>query len=102
VFLDQTGEAVDLWAERVFDIGPEGLRAIGAYQGIFLADVKRMCDRTGGGKLERLTIDFEHARILSCNLKEGYYLVLLVDESANEGVAWRRIEACRERLLHEI
>ena len=30
---------MELFAESVFEIGPEGLRAIGAYEGIFLSDL---------------------------------------------------------------
>ena len=102
VFLDQEGEAVDLWTETVFDVGPEGLRAIGAYQGIFMSDLKRACERIGAGKFERLAIDFENAKVLSCDLKEGYYLVLVIAPDANEGIAWQRLRQCRERLLTEL
>ena len=102
VFLDQEGEAVELWAEAVFDIAPEDLRAVGAYEGVFMSDLKRACERIGAGKFERLTIDFERAKILSCDLKEGYYLVLVVAADANEGIAWQRLRQCRERLLTEL
>ena len=43
VFLDREGEAVDLFAEDVFEIGDDGLRTVGAYAGIFLANVRRTC-----------------------------------------------------------
>ena len=102
VFLDREGEAVDLFAEDVFEIGPEGLRAIGAYSGIFLSDLGRACQRIAAGTPQRLTIDFEHARVLTCPLKEGYYLVLVVSRDANEGVAAQRLDQCRQRLLDEI
>jgi len=102
VFLDREGEAVDLWAENVFDIGPEGLRAIGAYTGIFLSDLRRACARLNAGVPQRLTIDFEQARVLSCELKEGYYLVLVFGRDANEGLAAERLRRGRERLLAEI
>jgi predicted regulator of Ras-like GTPase activity (Roadblock/LC7/MglB family) len=102
VFLDQEGEAVELWAESVFDIGPEGLRAIGAYQGVFMSDLKRTCQRIAAGRFERLTIDFQNVKILSCDLKEGYYLVLVVAADANEGIAWQRLRKCRERLMTEL
>ncbi|HMC22083.1 MAG TPA: hypothetical protein VKL19_09570 [Thermoanaerobaculia bacterium] len=102
VFLDQQGEAIELFAERVFDIGWEGLRAIGAYEGIFLSDLKRACERLSAGKLLRLSIEFEHAKVLSCDLKEGYYLVLVIAAGASEGIAWQRVHQCRERLLAEL
>jgi predicted regulator of Ras-like GTPase activity (Roadblock/LC7/MglB family) len=102
VFLDREGEAVDLWAESVFEIGAEGLRAVGAYHGIFLSDLKRACERIGAGRLERLTLEFQHAKVLSCDLKDGYYLVLVVGAAANEGIAAQRLQRCRERIMAEI
>lgn len=102
VFLDQTGEAVQFWTDRVFDIGSDGLKAIGAYQGIYLAELKRLCHRLGAGRPERFTIDFAHIKVLSCDLKEGYYVVLIVDHSANEGMAWHRLRSCRQKLLKEL
>src|SRR5437868_262741 len=102
VFLDRGGEAVSLFAESVFEIGADGLRAVGAYEGIFLSDLKRTCERLGAGRLDRLTIDFEHARVLSCNLKEGYYLVLVIAAGGNEGIAAERLRRCRERLIAEL
>ena len=102
LFLDREGESVELWAERPFDIGADGLRAIGAYQGIFLSDIRRICGRLGIGELHQLTIEFAHAKVLSCDLKDGYYLVLLVDEGTNEGIALRKLHRCRAQLNEEI
>ena len=102
VFLDKEGEAVEVLAERVFEIGWEGLRAIGAYEGIFFSDLRRSCERLSAGKPLRLSIEFEHAKVLSCDLKEGYYLVLVLAPDANEGIAWQRVGQCRERLLLEL
>ena len=102
IFLDREGEAVELWAEHVFDIGPDGLRAIGAYEGIFLSDLNRICEKLEAGRPQRLTIDFEHVKVLSCDLKEGYYLVVVASRDANEGMLWQRMHACRDRLLPEL
>jgi len=102
VFLDRGGEAVELFAESVFEIGPEGLRAIGAYEGIFLSDIRRTAEGLGAGGVDRLTIDFEHARVLSCDLRDGYYLVLVIAANGNEGIAAERLRRCRERLLAEL
>ena len=99
VFLDREGEAVELWTERVFDIGADRLRAIGAYQGVYLSELKRLCERISAGRLQRFIIDFEQARVLSCDLKEGYYLVLVIEPTASEGIAWHRLEECRRNLI---
>jgi len=47
-------------------------------------------------------VEFEKMNVLSCDLKDGYYLVLVVDDTANEGVAWRALERCRERIVEEL
>ena len=45
---------------------------------------------------------FEQARVLSCDLKEGYYLVLVIDPNANEGIAWHHLSECRRKLIAEL
>jgi hypothetical protein len=35
-------------------------------------------------------------------VKDGYYVVLLVDKTANEGLAWKQLRICREKLLAEM
>jgi hypothetical protein len=102
IFLDHEGEAVELWAERPFDIGLDGLKAIGAYQGIYLSDLRRLCARTGDAAPFRFTTHFQNAMVMSCEVADGYYLVAVLDPSANEGKAWNRLRRCRERLLAEM
>lgn len=102
VFLDQEGESVHFMTQRVFDIGAEGLKAIGAYQGIYLAVLKRICGRVGAGRPQRFTIGYENTKLLTWDLKDGYYIVLILDGASNEGAAWHHLRSCRERLLAEI
>jgi predicted regulator of Ras-like GTPase activity (Roadblock/LC7/MglB family) len=102
IFLDHEGESVALRSDRIFDIGEYGLKAIGAYSGLFLNNAQRIVSNLDGGAPDRLTITFEHARVLSCPLKEGYYLVLVVDHNSSEAVAWQRLGHCREALLAEM
>jgi predicted regulator of Ras-like GTPase activity (Roadblock/LC7/MglB family) len=102
IMVDQEGESVQFWAERVFEIGADGIRAIGAYQGIHLSDLKRACSRAEAGRPERFVTEFANARILTYDLKDGYFVVLITDRSANEGVAWHHLRSCRQRLLAEL
>ena len=102
IFLDSEGETVEVITERPFDADVHDLRVIGAYQGIFLSQLKRLCDAASVGAPHRFKVEFEKMNVLSCDLKDGYYLVLVVDDSANEGMAWRRIERCRERIVREL
>ena len=102
IFLDSEGESVEVITERPFDADDHDLRVIGAYQGIFLSRLKRLCETIRAGSPQRFKVEFEKMNVLSCDLKDGYYLVLVVDDTANEGVAWRALERCRERIVEEL
>ena len=40
--------------------------------------------------------------LLNWVLKDGYYLVFVLQTWASEALAWRRMERCREELLKEM
>ncbi|HXG57949.1 MAG TPA: hypothetical protein VNL91_02910, partial [Thermoanaerobaculia bacterium] len=67
-----------------------------------LTQLRKMCDHTEIGRPHRFKLEFARTKVLSCDLKDGYYLVLVVDETANEGVARNHLDRCRERLMAEI
>lgn len=100
LFLDWEGETVELVCEH--DLSDHDLRIVGAYHGIFLTELRRLCAAADAGQPDRFKLEFAKAKFLSCDLKDGYYLVLLVDPSAVEGLAWRQLAACREKLLAEM
>lgn len=100
LFLDYEGETVDLACDR--DLSDHDLRVLGAYQGIFLTRLRAMCEEVSAGEPRRFKLEFPDLAVMSYDVKDGYYLVLLVDGSCNEGLAWRRLETCRERLLEEM
>lgn len=100
LFLDFEGETVELVCDR--DLSDHNLRILGAYQGIFLTQLRTLCANAGAGEPRRFKIQFAEMAVLSYDVKDGYYVVLLVDSSFNEGVAWRRLERCREKLLGEM
>ena len=54
------------------------------------------------GTPHRFKIDFEHLTVMSIDLKDGYYLVLLLDGRANEGLAWRQLDGCKGKLIAEM
>ena len=100
IFLDWEGETVELVCDR--DLNDHDLRILGAYQGIFLDKLRTLCSNAGAGVPQRFKIEFPETCVLSFDVKDGYYIVLLVDATANEGMAWRKLEKCRERLLAEM
>ena len=102
IFLDSEGESVEVITERPFDADVHDLRVIGAYQGIFLSQLKRHCQTLAAGTPRRFKVEFEKMNVLCSDLKDGYYLVLVVDGSTNEGSAWRQLEKCRTRIVEEL
>lgn len=100
LFLDSEGETVELVCDR--DLSDHGLRILGAYQGIFLDRLRDLCAHADAGEPRRFKLQFEEMSVMSYDVKDGYYVVLLVDATFNEGVAWRRLAKCRERLLTEM
>ena len=102
LFLDWEGETVEMLGARPFDADDHDLKIVGAYQGIFLTQLRDMCTRIDAGTPHRFKVEFETMRVLSCDLAEGYYLVLVVDNTANEGIAWQRLDAGRARLLEQL
>lgn len=100
LFLDWEGETVELVCDR--DLDDHALRIVGAYQGIFLGQLRELCAGAGAGEPHRFKIEFAETTVLSADVKDGYYLVLLVDRNAVEGLAWRKLERCRERLIEEM
>jgi len=102
LFLDSEGESVEVVSARPFDTDDHALRIIGAYAGIFLSQLRRVAEPTDAGTARRYKIDFEASRIFCCVLRDGYYLVLVVDAGTVEGVVWHELERCRDRLLGEM
>lgn len=100
IFLDFDGETVQLVCDR--DISDHDLRIVGAYQGIFLDRLRQLCAKAQIGTPHRFKIEFPSLMMLSSDLKDGYYVVLLLDGRANEGYAWHQLDVCRAKLIAEM
>jgi hypothetical protein len=100
MFLDFEGETVDLVCDH--DLSDHDLRIVGAYQGIFLGQLRELCAKARIGRPLKFKLEFQSMTFLSRDLKDGYYLVLLLDNRRVEELAWQRIEATSQRLLAEM
>ena len=99
LFLDWDGETVEMIGARPFDADDHDLKIMGAYQGIFLTQLREICDRISAGTPHRFKVEFASTKVLCCDLADGYYLVLVADAVTNEGLAWQKMEASRAKLL---
>lgn len=99
MFLDHEGEAVETVGHAY---QRNELKIIGAYQGIYCYQLRKMAEGLECGKPLRFKVDLVDYRIFTHVLKDGYYLVLVVSSHANEGTAWHFLGKCAEILLAEI
>jgi len=100
LFLDWEGETVELVCDQ--DLSDHELRIIGAYQGIFFSRLRALCSKVDAGEPRRFKIELATRAVLSYDVQDGYYVVLLADASFNEGLAWRALDECRARLIAEL
>ena len=102
LFLDWEGETVALLSERPFELADDDLKIIGAYQGIFLTQLRALCGRIGAGAPSRFKLEYASARIFSCELPDGYFIVLVGDATTKEATAWQAMLRCRSELIAEM
>ena len=99
MFVDFQGEAVNTSSTY---LSRYDLEVIGAYQGIYLDRLRELCQGNSYGTPVRFKIGFREAVFLNVILTDEYYLVLILRPGANEGVAWRVLDECRNEILREI
>lgn len=99
IFLDGEGEAVQVIGE---DFLRDELKVIGAYQGIFVSEIRRITTSLDLGPLQRMKIDWAGSTMLNQLLEGGYYLVLVLCSGSNEAMAWQHMEKCAGQLQQEL
>jgi len=95
-FLDPQGQVIASAGDG------EALETIGAYQSVWVAELGRAAERAGLGALRDLTMDFQGARVLTAEVKDGYFLLLVADRGAILGPTRARLDDARSRLAEEL
>ena len=95
---------LDAEGELVVDSGARDLRhrLIGAYQGIALADARRILDRYQGGNPGLLVCRYAQGTVIVRSLRDGYYLVLSLAPDASLAQGLRHSSDASERLRAEL
>jgi predicted regulator of Ras-like GTPase activity (Roadblock/LC7/MglB family) len=78
LLLDETGELV-LSAGR----SDETQQLLGAYQGIALSNLRRICARYQAGDVQYVVCRYQRGHVILRPLREGYYLVLSLQAEAD-------------------
>lgn len=99
IFLDETGETVDL---ACADRAPYQMKLAGAYLGIYLRQVASTLGGAGFGEPEFIHIERDAAHFYCIPLPDGYYLVLVQQRPGLTAVARRTLVRARDELTREI
>src|SRR5215510_4547692 len=97
LLLDETGELV-LSAGRP----DETQHLLGAYQGIALANLRRICARYQAGEVEYVLCRYQRGHVILRPLREGYYLVLSLQAEADVPVGLHHSATVQTRLNEEL
>ena len=99
VFLDAEGESVELVSRQATAYE---LKLEGAYHGIFLRKAAHLADLTGAGELERLAIAGTQMQVMCRALKDGYYLVLILEPGTSTAIAGQALSRASDNFNREI
>jgi len=99
VLLDSEGETV-VASHRAGDVHSH--RVLGAYQGIYLRDLSRAFDRCGFGPVGVFSLDFGGMRVHTETLQDGYYVVLLTDDTVVPALARRELARASTELRENL
>ena len=99
LFLDETGETVDLACS---EFGPYQMKVLGAYIGIYLRQLHEFLALSGHGDPTWLHVEKEDLHLYAAPLPDGYYVVLVQRAPALTGRARRLLEQTRDQLGREL
>ncbi|MCP3959606.1 MAG: hypothetical protein GY719_17290 [bacterium] len=99
LFLDETGETVDL---TTTDLQPFQMKIAGAYVGIYLRQLAEVLSGADLGTPEVLHIEREDLHLYATPLPEGYYLVLIQRRPALVARARDTLLRARDEIAREI
>ncbi|MEM9294105.1 MAG: hypothetical protein AAGD01_20680 [Acidobacteriota bacterium] len=95
LFLDESGEAVDL---AYSDLTPYQMRVVGAYLGIYLRQLESLAAANHLGEPQMMHIAKETLHIYAVPVDEGYCVALIQRNPALVGLARRHLLTARSKL----
>jgi hypothetical protein len=99
LFLDDTGEAVDMACS---EFSPYQMKVVGAYVGIYLRQMREFLAENDHGEARWLHIEKEALHIYVAPLPDGYYLVLVQRAPALAAHARRTLAEAGDLLTREL
>lgn len=98
IFVDWEGEAV----EYFFAGADDDIKLLGAHHGILLNLLRDASENMGQGKVQRLMVATETAKVMVQTLKDGYFLVAVASPVSNTGRAYHMMDKAAKILNEDI
>jgi predicted regulator of Ras-like GTPase activity (Roadblock/LC7/MglB family) len=95
-FLDPQGAII----ARVGD--ESATEVLGAYQSVWLGELRRAAERSGLGEISDLSFQFASRRVLTAHVKAGYFILVVFDQGGQPHAVRPRLDEARARLVAEI
>ena len=99
LFLDETGETVDLACS---EYTPYEMKIVGAYLGIYLRQLTEVMESANLGSTEVLHIEKDEIHFFATALPDGYYLVLVQKRPALVARSRSTLLKARQDITEEI
>ena len=99
LFLDETGETVDL---ACADFTPYEMKIVGAYFGIYMRQISEVLSDADFGDTDVLHIERDDLHFFAAALPDGYYLVLVQQRPALVAQARRSLAIACQEITREI
>lgn len=94
---------IDPQGETIARVGEESATAVlGAYQSVWLGELRRVAERSGLGEISDLSFEFASRRVLTVHVKEGYFVLVVFDGRGQPHATGPRLDEARARLAAEI
>lgn len=98
IFADWEGESV----EHCFYGPDDDIKLLGAHQGILLNLLADSTKENGQGRVLCMLVSTEGFRFIVQPVKDGYFLVILLSDSGNGGIALKVARDTADILMQEI
>lgn len=94
---------IDPQGEIIARVGEESAtEVLGAYQSVWLGELRRAAERSGLGEISGLSFQFASRRLLTSHVKEGYFVLVVFARSGQPHALLPRLDEARARLAAEI
>ncbi|HEX5855517.1 MAG TPA: roadblock/LC7 domain-containing protein [Thermoanaerobaculia bacterium] len=95
-FIDAQGAIVARVGER------SATEVLGAYQSVWLGELRRAAERSGLGEISDLSCQFQNRLVLTIHVKAGYFILVVFDPGGQPHAVRPRLDEARTRLAAEI